>query len=293
MIKHSGLITGFPAKPAACLGAAALALSLAGCGGGDGESNPNQLCAQGLEIKFGGCTNTTTTPPTDTSPTITTAEGFFTGTITGSPIANQFTGLILETGDIWMVFATGSSSSVFSAVGFAQGAGSSSSGTYTSSNLKEFVNGATASAQLTATYMPNVSIQGTINEGAQSFTFGGTSSTTFYNEAATLPAIAGGWSVHLLSGTTSAITVAADGTFTPNTSVSQNACTYSGKFTPRASGKNVFDLTVTWGAAPCAQPGGQASGIAVVYPTVNGGTQLIFAGVDATHSFGDLGLASR
>jgi hypothetical protein len=56
--------------------------------------------------------------------------------------------------------------------------------------------------------------------------------------------------------------------------------------TPRASGKNVFNLELRFGPAPCELPGQNATGIAVAYPLASGQTQLLVTAVDGTRAYG-------
>lgn len=61
------------------------------------------------------------------------------------------------------------------------------------------------------------------------------------------------------------LTVQNDGTFVAAPSPGPG-CAFSGSFTPRASGKNVFNATITNGAAPCLDAGLISNGIAFVSP---------------------------
>ena len=61
------------------------------------------------------------------------------------------------------------------------------------------------------------------------------------------------------------ITVQSNGQFSSTTSV---GCAITGTATPRPSGKNVFNISVTFGPTPCLLPNGTASGVAVItHPT--------------------------
>ncbi|HEU0189448.1 MAG TPA: hypothetical protein VFQ97_05570 [Gallionella sp.] len=78
------------------------------------------------------------------------------------------------------------------------------------------------------------------------------------------------------------MTIATNGSFTG----SSGGCLFSGTFTPRASGKNIFDFTTTFGAAPCTLPGQTATGIAINYLLANGTRQFVVAGVDTGRTVG-------
>jgi hypothetical protein len=58
---------------------------------------------------------------------------------------------------------------------------------------------------------------------------------------------------------------------------------FSGTATPRSSGKNVMNVSVTFGAAPCALPGQTATGIAINYTiAATNQKQLIVAVQDSS-----------
>jgi hypothetical protein len=83
--------------------------------------------------------------------------------------------------------------------------------------------------------------------------------------------------------------VASNGAFP----ASSGGCSYTGTVAPRASGKNVFSVSMTFGAAPCALAGQTATGMAVAYPLSNGQTQLVVAAVDASRSYGAAAFGTR
>jgi len=85
------------------------------------------------------------------------------------------------------------------------------------------------------------------------------------------------------------VSIQANGAFTANMS----GCAITGNFVARPSGKNVFNMTLTFGAAPCTLPGAGASGVAVAYPLANGKTQLIVAGVNGARSMGTAAFGTR
>jgi hypothetical protein len=83
--------------------------------------------------------------------------------------------------------------------------------------------------------------------------------------------------------------IASTGAFT----TSSSGCLSTGTLTPRASGKNVFDLSVTFGAAPCVLANQTASGIAVSYLLSNGTRQLILAGTNSSNTVGTAVFGTR
>jgi hypothetical protein len=248
-----------------------LSLLLVACGGGGGGDNGGS--------GSGGGGSTQTTPPPST------AEGVYGGTLAGS-IGSAFEALILENGEFWSIYGQ-DSGSFFNVYGFVQGKGSSANGTsFTASDVKDFGFVPPLSGNLTATYNSTAkTISGTIATGSGSVTFSGgpiAGSLYDYNSAATLSAVTGQWAVGSSLGGTMSVNVTASGAVT----TSQGGCTSSGSITPRPSGKNVFNITLTNGPAPCAAPNQTMTGIAIVYPLGNGQTQLIAAVVDSARVTG-------
>ena len=102
-----------------------------------------------------------------------------------------------------------------------------------------------------------------------------------------LATVAGNWGVTGLQNDDYDLVVAGNGTFTATPTdgdpltTPDAGCNFTGNFTPRASGKNVFDVAVTTGAG-CALVGEELSGIAMAYPLNAGGTQLVL-GVSNTN----------
>jgi hypothetical protein len=243
------------------------ALALASCGGGGGGDGTPSGGTKG------------------------TAEGVYSGTVVGAGSA-PFSMLVLENGEFWALYGSpaGTGSSI---AGFIQGNGASSSGRFTSANVKDFGDSPATNGTLSATYSPGASIEGTASSGSGSVTFSGTASsnsTYDYNVAASLPAIVGQWSMSELSGSSLAVTIAQGGAFT---AASSGGCTFSGTIQPRSSGKNVFDVALTFGPSPCGLPGLGASGVAVSMPTSTGRAQLLIAVVDSTRTYGSAAIGTR
>ena len=231
--------------------------------------------------------------PTPTPiPTISAAEGVFVGTIAGST-NNAFNLLVLENGDFWTLYGR-QSPTAFEVAGIVQGTGTSNNGSFTSSNAKDFGFLPAINTTVSATYNPTAqTITGTLSSNAGNVTFNGgplTNSTYNYAAPATLSSITGAWTTTSTSGEEVFINVATTGAFN---AIGASGCGFSGTVTPRASGKNVFNTSMTFGPAPCGLPGQTASGIAIVYPLTTGKTQVIFAQVDATRSFGSAAFGVR
>ena len=220
------------------------------------------------------------------------AEGVYGGTLTGSP-SNAFNLLVLEDGQYWSMYGT-QGATVFGVAGFVQGTGTSNNGNFTSSNGKDFGVFPAISGTVSATYNASTkTISGTTTSTSGTSTFSGgpiAGSLYNYDAAATLSTVAGSWTTTSLTGETVTISIAAGGAFT---AISSGGCRFSGTVTPRASGKNVFNTSLTFGLAPCALPNQTATGIAVAYPLTTGRTQLIVAVTDSARTVGAAVVGTR
>lgn len=218
----------------------------------------------------GGDDSVVTPPPTPTS----TAEGFWVGTAsTGNTVALA----ILENGETWGVYSrsgvlqgalfgnTTSTSSTFSGTGLDFGSTGLTAGTYSGS------------------YSPKATLNATTSAGG-TFT---ASYSTAYEQPASLAALAGTYSGYVATKSASArdtVTVSSTGAIRSGSSAT---CLSSGTASPRASGKNVFNVSVTFSGPSCLLGSGTTvTGVAylegrqLITLTLNGGKTdgLIFLG---------------
>jgi hypothetical protein len=231
-----------------------------------------------MENKFGISTDPFNKPSTTTG-----AEGVYQGTTSTS---FAIFSVVLDNGEWWGLYG-GLGIAGLVPTGLIQASGTSNNGSFTSSTLHNFGNAGTTNAtgSVSASYTAESNFSGTVtqtlNTATQTFTFTGTSPITAgtynYDQAASLSDITGTWTTVHLSGATYLVNVQQSGAFTA-TSVS---CTLTGTFTPRASGKNVFDVALTVGAAPCASPGAIETGVALTYVLKSGSRQLLLAATDS------------
>jgi hypothetical protein len=151
------------------------------------------------------------------------------------------------------------------------GQGKSTSGTFTAS-LTNYYEGGALTAKLTATYVPGTSMTGSIVLDANGFT------TKF--DATALPSSLFEWDTPAnlahITGTWQGITINPDGTFTGR----YGDCKFSGTIAPDSSNKNFFNVTITYGGAPCpANMANQTgSGIAIETLLSDGITRHLLAG---------------
>lgn len=180
------------------------------------------------------------------------SEGFWTGVSSSGVTVNV---AILENGETWGVYTQGNT-----LVGAVYGT-SSSSGNAVSGSGQEFDLG---TRKVTAgTYSGTVSAKTSISlatSGGAKFT--GTYNAA-YDTAASLASLAGSYTGFGVTGATASqstpVTISASGAVTA-TGV---GCTAAGTATPRASGKNIFDLSITFTGASCALGSGTvAKGVA-------------------------------
>jgi hypothetical protein len=213
-----------------------------------------------------------TTPAANTA----TAEGVYSGSVSNG---NSFDGIVLEDGSYY-VLAGPRTVAGLAVIDLLQGSGVSSNGIFSSLNLKGFwANGSVASGSISSTYAAN-SFAGTVIENGVSRTFSGAhpaASSYVYNNAANLANITGAWTLADMQGGSVAMTITPTGSFTAS---GTGGCVFSGTFSPRASGKNVFNFLGNLGVG-CALPSGTTfSGIAIEYLLPNATRQFVVAGVD-------------
>ncbi len=243
-------------KPMASALVTCLLAALGGCGGGGG----------------GGGSGATAAAPTP----VTTAQGAYNGTFSNG---GEHDTLVLENDQFYSIYGS-TVGDAFAVYGFLQGNGKSSGGSFSATDVKDATTaGQLLSGTVSASYTAGASLNGSLTEGANVVTFTGTAipaSVYNYNTPASLGDLAGSWNLTSLRGFSNVFTIAATGAFT----ATSGGCSFSGSFTPRASGKNVFDVAMTFGASPCVLAGQSIGGIAIDFPLSSGKRQLIIVGLD-------------
>ena len=242
--------------------AAVLAAMLGACGGGGGaggvDSGP-----------------VTILPP---APVVGAAQGIYIGTTSDG---REVDTIVLENDQFYTMYGN-TVGNAFQVSGFVQGDGKSNNGSFTSANAVDSTSlNLRVPATVNATYVPGVSLNGTLVEAAGSVSFSSAPiapALINYNSPAKIADIAGIWSLTSLRGFGNVFTISNTGAFT----ATSGNCSFSGTMTPRASGKHVFDMTMAFGPAPCLIPNQSIKGIAVDYLLTSGQRQLIVAGIDTT-----------
>lgn len=235
-----------------------------------------------------GCSSSKTTPPPPSS-TAGQAQGVFSGTTSDG---SSFQSIILPNDTFYAIYGT-TSGNVLYISGMMTGQGASSNGNYTATVTDFNSSGTTFTRSVAATYVTGASIAGTVSEsGNSTVTFNGTvgpSSSFNYSSPALLSGISGAWTGTLMDGSTATVHINTSGTF----SGSDSGCSFSGTITPDSSGKNFFNISLTYGASPCSLPNQTQSGIAVDYLLSDGVTHQLLAGVASGTSYGTVFVANR
>lgn len=240
--------------------AAMAALSLVGCGGGGG--------------------GTSTTP---------SAEGVYSGTLTSNGTTGVFSSVVLEDSSLWAIYGVAGTGGSTLVQGFVAASGTFTNGTYSATGKDYGYTGAVLNTTLNGTYSPGVSIAGTTNSGG---TFSGTTANVTgynYNTPAQVSTIVGSWSGSSLFGNATSVSIVSSGAYTGTS----GTCAISGTLMPRASGKNIFNVTYTNGVTGCNIPNLSAQGIGIASTLNNGKTQLIIALTTADKSVGTVAFITK
>jgi hypothetical protein len=227
-----------------------LLAALVGCGGGSDSgpvacratmANPD-LCLTGVTpVSAGGIDSTGTTGTAAAS-----AQGLYIGT---TNTGRKTTGLVFSDGSYYVLYSALNLPN--SIAGVVQGIGTATSGSFSSTNLRDFnLEGlGVLQGTLSASYTAKASVRGTISYAtAGTTTFTGTYDAS-YEITPSLAAIAGTYSgqVALSVGIQSAtVTVSSTGALSGN----GNGCLISGTVSPRTDG-NAYNAVVAFGASPC------------------------------------------
>lgn len=250
------------------------ASTLASCGGGSSGNNDSS----------GGAPVAAPAP----APT-TKAEGAYEGTTSDN---QAFQAIVLNNDQFWSMYGTKSGDDLLVG-GFLQGQGSSSDGSFNSSDVRDFAFSPAAAGSMQGSYVPGSSFSGSITGQGVTKTFTSTPvapSEFDFSSPATISPIVGAWSMGTLDGSVATLTISSSGSFTGASS----QCLFSGTFAPHSSGKNVFDLALSFAGPPCTSPGQTASGIALTYLVKGGPTrQLVLLGVNNSRTGGAGLIGSR
>lgn len=237
-----------------------------------------------LWVACGGGSSTRSTPP----PVTGQAQGVYAGSTSDS---GQFVGIVAPNDNLYAVYISGTSSQLS---GMIAGTATENSGSFTAPIHDFYADGVVNSGTLAGTFIAGASLTGTLTETNVSITLTGQIvPTTEYNYAGTphLADIAGSYTGQLLDGETADITVSSTGAVS---GTSSGSCAFTGTAAVDASGKNFFDVNLTFGASPCLAPNATVSGVAIVIPpsTGNSSTQVLAALKSSDNTLGTVFLGS-
>lgn len=196
-----------------------MAAALAACGGGGDDDNA-------------------TTPPNPETVS-NTAEGLWVGT---TSTGRQARIAVLENGETWGFYFSNSS------LDGALYGNTSVTGSALSGTGLDFYNGKAHVGSYTGTVSSKNSITVTTTQGTS---FSGTYSAT-YDQPASLAAIAGTFSGYGATAESSPVSTSVSISDSGALTAGNVYCSISGTVTPRPSGKNVFNLSVTFAGNYCA-----------------------------------------
>jgi hypothetical protein len=248
--------------------AVVLGIALAGCGGDGGESAPTSPGAEGAYTQNGGTLQVL----------VLDDDQFW-----------AFPGLLLQVGG----------PGAAAAFAFLQGQGVSNNGSFVAPDTRNFFAGSPlppVTAPLIASYVPGATLSGEYSGVGAIGRFNVTvmPATLFdYFQPASIQSVAGSWFIaietagsasNILVLTAGSLSISSTGTFSGSHLILSGhtpigECTFDGTLVPRPTGRNVFDVSMTFGPAPCALPGQSQTGIALAY-LASDGPRLQLAAVD-------------
>lgn len=229
-------------------------LGLTACGGGSGSTNTQQ------------------TPP---PPQVGQAQGVYEGSLS---TGYSFDAIVLPNDSFYAIYGTVAGDTLL-IQGLVYGTGKES-GTSITGTMTDFEYPGTpiGTASLSGTFAAGSSLSGSLTEGGLNETFSGSVPPTSqfnYNTAAQSSTITGSWNGSLMDGESASIVIDGSGNVT---GISSLGCSFTGTAKPDGSGKNFYDVTLTFGASPCVAAGQTATGVGVV-ETLSDGTLQLLAGL--------------
>lgn len=222
-----------------CLCSFVAAALLAGCGGGGGSSSDT--------------TGTATAPASLQA----SAAGLWSGT---TDTNRSVTGLVFPDGTYYVLYSVAGAPSTIA--GVVQGTGSVNGSTFSSTNGRDFnlEGAAVVPVNVSASVTTKTSFTGNVAYSSGTIKFTSTYNADFEREA-TITAVAGTYSGRVASSQgveNAAVTVSTTGAVS-GTGV--GGCTVSGSVSSRTDG-NAYNVTLTFGPAPCFFAGQTFTGIA-------------------------------
>lgn len=218
------------------------------------------------------------------------AEGVYGGTASSG---YTYETIILDDGEYWALYGMPNNLGNLVVYGLVQGNGSTTNGNFISTNLRDYYfDGEVAPGSFAITPTPGGGMIGLMTTPGSTISLTAsplTDSLYNYNQQAAISTINGAWLGNLIDGSSASININTSGTLN---GVS-NGCNFSGSISPFSSGKNGYNVNITFGSSPCIFPYQSMSGIAINSLIGNGHQQLIIAGTNSTRSAGTVFIADR
>ena len=211
-----------------------------------------------------------------------TAEGFWSGTSSNGYNVGL---IVLENAETWGLYATGNTvTGAFYGNSTGKGTAFSISDSDLDFSTRRLTSGAT-----TGTVSQKAKISGKSNTGV---TFDLTYDAT-YDQPAVLADIVGSYSMTLASLQATENNVQTSISSAGDIVLTKDNCTATGKVTPRSSGKNIFNLSLTLSGANCGSGnGGTVSGIFILDATTTPKSAYFFT-LTPTKQDGIIGIGSK
>jgi hypothetical protein len=178
--------------------------------------------------------------------------------------------VVLENNEFWNIFSVGGI-----AYGIDHGTVSISGNTY-SGSISEFYipTNSVASGTVSGSFVQGSTLTGSTASGGSTISTFSEVYNSAYNNPASLASLAGTYVGNYYTGYTVSVAISSAGVIL---GTSAN-CSFSGTATPRSSGKDVFNVSLSFTGTGCAPGTSTASGIGVLN-TVGGYTYLYTAGI--------------
>jgi hypothetical protein len=270
-------------QPSVCVATIAAAMTLSACGGGGGGGSDARCSdftyqedaqaalragASQLDGDSDGiaCESLPHRPasapppapaPAPAPPPPPSAAGLWRGTTNTGRTVN---GLVLPGGTYYVLYSMAGDPNILG--GVVQGTSTTTGSSFSSSDAKDFnAEGAgTASGTVSASVVTKQTLNGSISLASGGTTTFTTAYSALFELTPSLAAVAGTYSGQAAFGTgfqTTVVTVLASGAIQSTS----NGCSMTGTATPR-SDANAFNVSMTFGAAPCHFAGQTLTGIA-------------------------------
>jgi hypothetical protein len=229
----------FRAQKRRSFGGLIIAALLAACGGGGGDSESGS------------------------GPASFPAQGSWSGT--DVPDGDTVSVFVLEDGSLWGYSGASNDQGIVIDAVF-QGSLRANGNELSGSDVRAFdlTTGEAAVVNLRGNFAsPTLTLTATVSGEVTSTTTATSPPSTVYdyNQPARLSELAGTWPGFFTTGDAGSVVVDANGGISGTI---DGGCTLTGSATTRASGKNVFNVDLRFGGAPCARPNGVASGVAFI-----------------------------